>query len=291
MKLIGGSGFEEIQWPFNKRVINGIVEGVFDHLIKHLTVLTFVKKCDFLLLAGRPTSLEIVYELFLKYFPVSPDRIINLKEYRVGRWYPFQDGNGKFKDYKSIVSVGAAIALMGGKLDRLSPFRLVMESVKRKIQPTSEYFGIFNPGINSFTEAFISPEINRVKMQVESLPKAIGAKQLLSNYYPGRLVYELDFDYDAIYEKRANLQGQSDTGLLQNEVEEFIIRLKNRTPFTVTLARQYNKSKENLIIENIIDASKNIVSKSFFKLKLKTINERKGHWMDTGEFILSVNPE
>lgn len=281
-----GFRFEDIQWPVKKNVVNGIVEGVFNDLIKHLTILSFVKKCDFLLLAGRPTSLEVVYRLFLKYFPVSPDRIINLKEYRVGRWYPFQDGNGKFKDYKSIVSVGAAIALMGGQLDKLSPFRLIMDSVKRNIGPTSEYFGIFNTGTNSFSEVFISPDINRVKLVVESFPKQIGTKQLPSNYYPSRLIYELDLDYEYIYQKIKEQNPALNPQLLSNEVDQYIIKLKNGTPYTFSIVRQYNKSKEELKIENVLNGTK-----SHFKLKLKTINERKGHWMDTGEFVLSVNPD
>ena len=95
---------------------------------QHTTQLLF-----FLLLTGKPSSFKKVRELFVKNLPVSPDRIISLNKYRVGRWYPFSDDIGYFSDTKTIVSVGALIALMSERLEKLSGFRLKLDHLKEKL--------------------------------------------------------------------------------------------------------------------------------------------------------------
>ena len=286
-----GFRFEEIQWTLSREKIDQIIVNEFDNLIKHLSILLYVKGCDFVLLAGRPTSLTKINDLFLKYYPVSPDRIISLNDYRVGRWYPFQDGNGYFIDHKSIVSVGAGLALMGGKLDRLSPFRLNMNEVKRKLIPTSEYFGIFNSEILSIDDSFITPDENRTRLKVGSLPLRIASKQLPSNAYPARLIYVLDFDDEVIKEKRMGQLDDDSTESIMQEVESYKISLKDKMPFIFTIAREYRRDREILKIESVTDYRNQPQNRKYFTLKLKTLDEKQSYWLDTGEFILSIKPK
>ena len=71
--------------------------------------------------------------LFIKYHPVSPNRIINLNKYWIGRWYPFSDNNGFIEDPKTVVTVGSLISLMAGTLFKLDKFRINNTLLKTKL--------------------------------------------------------------------------------------------------------------------------------------------------------------
>ncbi|MFM9947416.1 MAG: virulence factor SrfB [Saprospiraceae bacterium] len=280
--------FEDIKWKLSAGKVNEIIETVFEPMIKHISTLLHVKGCDFVLLAGRPASLEKINQLFLKFYPVSPDRIICLNDYRVGRWYPFQDGNGYLTDKKSIVAVGAAVAMMGGKLDQLQGFRLNMETIKEKLISTAEYFGIYDGNTSRVDKIFIEPEVNKSQIQVAGLPIMIGFKRLPAASYPGRIIYSLDFDDDKILERKLNQLGGMDSELIHREIEEYKTNLKNRMPFKIRLLREYRQDREILIIESIEDKDRESLPKSILQLKLKTMDEHNGHWKDTGAFYLRV---
>jgi hypothetical protein len=282
-----GYKFQDIRWKLSTKKVNEIVERFFEPFIKQLSVLLHVMKCDFILLAGRPTTLPKIGDLFLKFYPVSPDKIITLNNYRVGKWYPFQDGTGKFTDQKSIVAVGAAIAMMGGRLDKLSGFRLNMDFVKKRLISTAQNFGIYDTNSQHIDNVFISPDTNKAEFKVSSLPLMIGFKRLAAKTYRGRIIYLLDFDDDKIREKRKEHHEDLDNTAFAKELELYKTNLKNRMPFRVSISRQYRQNRELLTIESVKDKNKQLL-KSIFKLKLKTLDEDTGYWLDTGQFVLGI---
>ena len=87
-----------------------------DGLLKKISVALAEYGCDIVLLSGRPCSLKPIEDIFLKYYPVNPNRLKVLNDYRVGRWYPFQDGNGFFENQKSVVAVGALVGYICSEL-------------------------------------------------------------------------------------------------------------------------------------------------------------------------------
>ena len=104
-----GFRFEELSWRFNPDEIADIVKSTMEPLMKQLALVFYTQHCDIIVLAGRPTSLDPITELFIKYIPTSPDRLIRLNDYRVGSWFPTADGQGYFYDQKAIVAVGAMV--------------------------------------------------------------------------------------------------------------------------------------------------------------------------------------
>lgn len=281
-----GFKFQEIRWKLSAQRINDIVERFFEPFIKQLSVLLHTMKCDFVLLAGRPTSLDKIGELFLKFYPVSPDKIITLNDYRVGRWYPFQNGTGYFTNQKSIVAVGAAISMTGGSLDKLQGFRLNMDYVKKRLVSTAQYMGVYNRVGQRISNIFLSPDQNRDKFQVSSLPLMVGFKRLPAKTYRGRMIYLLDFNDKKIAEKRLNRYPNLSPEQLEREVDDFKIKLKNRMPFYIKISRDYRDDREMIHIDSITDSRREDISSRFFTLKLKTLDEDKGYWLDTGQFIL-----
>ncbi|QQS27598.1 MAG: virulence factor SrfB [Sphingobacteriales bacterium] len=285
-----GFKFEDIRWKLSSQRVHDIVERKFEPLIKQLSILLHAMRCDFILLAGRPTKFTIIQDLFLKFYPVSPDKIISLSNYWVGRWYPFQDQNGYFenKDSKSLVAVGAAISLLGGRLDLLNNFRINLDLMKTTLTSTAEYFGVFNRQLNRVDDIFLSPDVNRKIILIHSLPTTFGFKRLLAEFYPSRPIYLLELNWEEIKKFVVSKNPNFEDNRKKEEVEKYIINLKNRMPYRVSLSREYHDNKEILKIESIEDKEGNLIQKSFIKLKIKTIVEDEGYWLDSGEFLLKV---
>lgn len=282
--------FEDIRWNLSKERVYSILETTFDPLLKQISVIMSAYGCDFVLLAGKPTTLPKIREMFIKYYPVSPERIITLNNYRVGSWYPFADELGYFEDPKTMVSVGALIALMGGKIDKLDGFRLNTTLLKRHLISTSDYIGLLDKYTQNIDEIFLTPDEHSYEAEIHSLPMVLGYKQLPNTNYKGRPMYKLDFNNEAILQKI--LERQPELGNQPNElseaIEEYKNNIKNRMPLKVKLKRNRSESKEKIEIDRIKDIKRNELSKRFLSASIMTLPEEKGYWLDTGEFILNI---
>ena len=58
--------------------VNQIVSSVFDSLIRQISVVLNQFQCDYVVLSGKPASLESFENIFRKYLTASPSNIINL---------------------------------------------------------------------------------------------------------------------------------------------------------------------------------------------------------------------
>jgi hypothetical protein len=281
--------FENIKWKLSTTRVFEILESTFDLLFKQLSILISSYGCDFLLLAGQITKLSKIQQLFLKFYSVSADRIISLNNYRIGRWYPYADSIGRFEEPKTIVSVGALIAMMSGKYDLLEGFRINPINLKTKLISTVNYLGALNRETHDMQEVFLSPKNNRTKITVSSLPLKIGYKQLNNTNYPGKPIYQVKFDYDQIREFIIQRQGNLSDKELKDQIDRQEKGLKNRMPFEMSISRTFIESKELIEIEEILDVNKDEVPKKWLKMSYMTLPEPKGYWLDTGEFSLNIN--
>ncbi|MBK8300425.1 MAG: virulence factor SrfB [Chitinophagaceae bacterium] len=214
---------ESLQWQYERKVVAAIVEKTFDTLTGKISSLLSYHDCDIVLLSGRPTSLKPLTDLFLKHYAISPNRLKTMNDYRVGRWYPedkrhkFIDGNGKFINPKSIITTGAMIghlAANGG----MNGFSLNLKELNEKLLPTTYYFGRLNEQLK-FTDTIISPDINRVTVEVTSLPFRIGVRQLDTSAYPSRPFYTLDFnDYKIEDRVKGRLDNENDVNAVQKGI-------------------------------------------------------------------------
>jgi hypothetical protein len=281
--------FENIQWKLSAARVNAIIETTYEPLFKQLSAIVFAYGCDFLLLAGRPTTIPKIREMFIKYYPVSPDRLITLNDYRVGRWYPFANDLGYFSEPKTIVSVGALIALMGGLLDKLDGFRIKTELLKKNLIATSSFIGVYNQHTLQLDEILLTPENNTCEIELHSLPLILGYKQLPNKNYRARPIYKIDFNEAYLKEKALEqnpaLEGEKEIALA---VEKYRQVIKNRMPLKVKLKREWNNSREAISIEAVKDVNKNENSKQVLKLGYMTLTDENGYWLDTGAFSLNI---
>jgi len=282
-----GFGIEDLQYNYDKDIVSKIVESTFDTLVGKVSTILSYYGCDIVLLSGRPTSLKPLADLFLKYYAVSPNRLITLNNYRIGTWYPFQDGKGYFKDAKSIVAVGAMIGNYASTRGNLYGFSLDLSELTKKMLPTTEYFAVAEK-----EDSFIEPKLNNAKIDVLQLPLRIWTRQLNSKSYPTRPFYMLDFNREKIEEKIKNRLGLEDKnkGEIQIKVNAEIDRLKKLSPYKFSIVREnYIEDKETLKIESVEDRNHEDLPSAFFSLQVQSMSEDENYWLDSGEFA-NLNP-
>lgn len=287
-KAYFGFRLEDITWTYNKALVTKIVEGTFETLISKISTILSYYGCDILLLSGRPTSLKPLNDLFLKYYAVSPNRIISLSNYRVGIWYPFHDGKGFFTDSKSIVAVGAMIANYASTKGSLNGFSLKLDKLIKFMKPTSDYFA---ESVDK--NAFITPENNLATILVSQLPTRIWTRQLDTDMYPSRPFYVLTFNLEKIEESLIirNKIDPNNKRQLKTALESELNKMRRNAPFKVTILREnYNEDKEALRLESIIDNNHDDLSLNYFSLQLQSMSESENYWLDSGEFSnLNIN--
>lgn len=280
-----GFRFEELSWKLSSAKVNDIITSVFSKLIKQISSIMYTFTCDIILLSGRPCSFNALENLFIKYHPVSPNRIINLNKYWIGRWYPFSDNNGFIEDPKTVVTVGSLISLMAGTLFKLDKFRINNTLLKTKLISTANYFGQIKEGI--IEEICITPEKNENTIIAHTIPFQIGFKNLNSKNYPARNIYAIEFNNDRMAEL-ANKTGNIEDSKLSDAIESMKHKLRSKMPFKISFVRELEKDKEELKIDEVSDFEQNEISKSYFDLVIQTLPDPSGYWLDSGEFTLNI---
>ena len=224
-------------------------------VMKQLALVFYTQHCDIIVLAGRPTSLDAITELFIKYVPTSPDRLIRLNDYRVGSWFPTADGQGYFYDQKAIVAVGA---MVGYRASHSGLKGLVLDFCQmiKKMNSTANYIGEYNSRRLQVTTALLSPTSANATLNISVFPAFIGCRQLDSPIYQARPLY-------AIYN-----HGTANT-------------------IQVRLTRNFHEDKEELVIEEATDKEYRN-RKMDLELVAQSLVDDGKYWLDKGEFELTI---
>ena len=250
-----GFRFEELSWRFDPIAVADIVKTTMEPLMKQLALAFYTQQCDIIVLAGRPTSLDPINELFIKYVPTSPDRLIRLNGYRVGNWCPTADGQGYFYDQKAIVAVGGMIgyhASHTGLLGLTIDFSKMIE----KMNSTANYIGAYNSRRRQVTEVLLSPTVTTAEMNISVFPAFLGCRQLDSVVYQARPLY-------AIYNHGS-----------ANRVQ-------------IRVSRSFTDNKEELVLEEATDSECRNVKKDIELVQQSLVDDGK-FWLDKGEFELTI---
>ncbi|MDE7380956.1 MAG: virulence factor SrfB, partial [Muribaculaceae bacterium] len=251
-----GFRFEELGWRFEPEETAEIVKGVMEPLMRQLAMVVYAYDCDILVLAGRPTSLNAITDLFIKYLPLTPDRLVRLNNYRVGKWFPFADGQGYFHDQKAVVAVGAMVGHIASH-EGFNGMWLDFTEMKKKMHSTARYMGIYRSGQNSVGESLLSPVKSSVTLELHTFPTFIGCRQFDSEKYQARPVY----------------------GIF-NHTSKNMLR--------ITLSRSYHEDRETLTLEEVTDEDRNPIARKNVELKRMSLADDGKYWLDKGEFNLSV---
>ncbi|MBF0546962.1 MAG: virulence factor SrfB [Candidatus Riflebacteria bacterium] len=242
----------EIPWQLSKRQINTVIANVIENILRIFSEVIAQFDCDALILGGKPSSLPIIREILVRLMPVSPEKIISLKGYPVGSWYPFSQKGGGISDPKTTCVMGAAVWLFSEKLRNLDGLNLITDP--DSIQERKCFIGTFSPE-DLKIDQMVFPSANGV---VETNKSALlGIRRVDSEVCPVNPIWELLLD-------RENLKGQG--------------------PFKVKLV-QDPKQRECLSIEGLEDERGTKVDSRLAKLRLRTMIADQ-YWLDTGSFDL-----
>lgn len=250
-----GFRFEELSWRYEPDEIVEIVKSTMEPLMKQLALVFYTQQCDIIVLAGRPTSLDAITELFIKYVPTSPDRLIRLNGYRVGNWCPTADGQGYFYDQKAIVAVGGMIGYHASHTGLLG-LTLDFSQMIQKMNSTANYIGEYNSRRRQVTETLLSPTSATTTLNISVFPAFLGCRQLDSVIYQARPLY-------AVYNK-----GKA-------------------TSVQIRISRSYIDNKEELFLEEATDNEYRNVKKDI-ELVQQSLVDNGAFWMDKGEFELTI---
>ena len=256
-----GFRLEDIEWRFDPDKVAVLVSKTLEPLMKQLSIILNAYSVDTLILAGRPASLDALTDLFIKFYPVSPDRLVRLNEYHVGRWYPLATDQGYFVDQKSVVAVGAMVGYMASTVG-FSGLSLNMDTLADEMHSTANYIGVYNPDNFKVNQAILSPTMGRAQVTIDTFPAFLGCKQLNVQEYHARPLY-------AIY---------NETG---------------KSPLKLTFIRDYRENRETIEIEEAYDRNGDEVNTLEIELTPQSLaeslsgsssREQTMFWMDNGAF-------
>jgi hypothetical protein len=280
-----GFNFLEIKWKISAQKVNSIASAVFDSLIKQLCLVLNQYQCDYIVLSGKPSSLKSIEEVFLKYLALSPNNLINLNNYWIGKWFPFSDKRGFVEDPKTMVSVGAIIALMAGKLKKINDLQIDTDLIKQKLISTADYIVKSNYNIK---EVILTPKKSESTVLINSFPYQFGYAKYVSKNYPVSDLYSINIDNKEISKTIKTRYPNKDNAFYDEQINVEKNKIFQNLPLKITLSRDIDESKEQLKIESVEDHEGNDKPNKFFKLNYQTLDNENGYWLDTCEFILNA---
>lgn len=117
---LGAPGFALADVPivFGNAAINGCIRACFETIFANISEAIYKLDADVVLLTGRPSCLPGVVSLFANQHGVPIDRIVPIRDYRVGNWYPFR------RPAQSLIDDPKTTAVVGGMLCSLASGQL-----------------------------------------------------------------------------------------------------------------------------------------------------------------------
>lgn len=249
-----GFRFEELKWRYEPETTANIVKSTMEKLLQQISVMLYAHNCDIIVLAGRPTSIDAITELFVKYLPVTPDRLVRLNEYHVGQWFPHADPEGFFRDQKSVVAVGAMVGYLAST-EGFNGMVIQFSEMTKYFGSTDNYVCLYQG--DRMGSTLMTPTHNSENVTLTVFPAFLGTKQFDHPHYEGRPIY-------AIYNN------------------------SGRRVLNLNISRDFQSDPEKLYVEDITDQNGDQVPPDQIEFIGQSLINDGQHWLDKGEFELSV---
>ncbi len=243
----------EIPRQISRTKVNAVIGNVLENVLRIFAEVIAQFNCDTLILGGKPSSLPIIREMLVRLMPVQPARIIGLKGYPVGTWYPFSQRGGGIADPKTTCVMGAAVWLFAEKLNCLEGLSLTTDS--SLIGQRECFIGTF--GREAMTiEQCLFPGAGPAQLQVGKAAM-LGIRRIDSDVCMVNPLWEINLDREA---------------------------LKGNGSYTVKLS-QNAANRECLTIVEVLDENGAKCNARNVQLRLRTMVSDQ-YWLDTGCFDL-----
>lgn len=250
-----GFRFEELSWRFDPIDVANVVKTTLEPLMKQLAKVLYAHQCDRIVLAGRPTSLDAITELFVKYLPAYPNKLVRLNEYRIGKFFPTATGEGYFYDQKAIVAVGAMVGNLAMTVG-LPGFALNFKQMIDRMKSTARYIGEYDIHSRLIRKSVLTPSKMTTTLEVPVFPIFLGCKQFDALGCQARPLY-------ALYSNERSLR--------------------------IILSRDYQDDRETLKIDEVMNEQGESLSMDTVELVQQSLVDDGKHWLDKGTFTLTIN--
>lgn len=173
----------------SKQELENEVSIIYNDILHRFSWVISKHRPDFLILAGKTTSLPIIAKTLRSNIAIPPSKIIALKDYFIGSWHPFSK-NGIVDDPKTSVVVGNAISHIS--IDKeMDDVNIVTEGSNSNY--TLNYIGANTSG-NTFNDSMTIFDVHDVKdkaiylqNKINILSRNIDDSGMLSN-----LIYQIE---------------------------------------------------------------------------------------------------
>jgi len=271
VRAAGGQGFKlaEVAFSATMLALDTTVRRILGQVLSDLCEVVHLYDCDYLLISGRPCRLPAVRAAILAKLPAPPDRIVSLHAYRVGDWYPFRSVGGRLTDPKTTAAVGAMVcALSEGQLYKfnLRSRELGMKSTARFVGAL-EQTGRLKPENVLFADLDLEDRKTRLPEATFDFyaPVFLGFRQLGVERWPATPLYRVTFAHPRDASAKA-------------------------LPLKVTLERSTDENVDlDFKVIAVADADGNQQPNGVVLLKLQTLKDEYGYWLDTGIFSISTH--
>lgn len=269
-RIEGGQNFKlaEVAFATTMLAVDTTVRRILGQVLSDLCEVVHLYDCDYLLISGRPCRLPAVRAAILAKLPAPPDRIVSLHTYRVGDWYPFRSVSGRLTDPKTTAAVGAMVcALSEGQL-----YKFNLRSRDLGMKSTARFVGVLEQTgrLKQENVLFANLELEDRKTRLPEAtfdfyaPVFLGFRQLGVERWPATPLYRVTF---------AHPRDASAKSL----------------PLKVTLERSTDDKVDlDFKVIAVADADGNQQPGGVVLLKLQTLKDEYGYWLDTGIFSISA---
>jgi len=267
VRAAGGHDFrlDKVSFETNTLAVDTTVRRTIGQVLSDLCEVIYLYDCDYLLVSGRPCRLPAVRAAIMAKLPVLADRIITMHNYKVGNWYPFRAVSGRLTDPKTTAAVGAMVcALSEGQL-----YKFHLRSRDLGMKSTARFVGQMEQTgrIKQENVLFADLELEDRKTRLPEAtfdfyaPIFIGFRQLGVERWPATPLYRVNFAHPQDARNKA-------------------------LPLKVTLERATDEDEQDFRITDVTDAQGNPLPRSTALLKLQTLKDDEGYWLDTGIFSI-----
>ncbi|HRC71912.1 MAG TPA: virulence factor SrfB [Candidatus Competibacter sp.] len=270
VRAAGGQSFKLAEVPFSTTMLalDTTVRRILGQVLSDLCEVVHLYDCDYLLISGRPCRLPAVRAAILAKLPAPPDRIVSLHTYRVGDWYPFRSVSGRLTDPKTTAAVGAMVcALSEGQL-----YKFNLRSRELGMKSTARFVGVLEQTgrLKQENVLFANLELEDRKTRLPEAtfdfyaPVFLGFRQLSVERWPATPLYRVTFAHPQDARTKA-------------------------LPLKVTLERSTDENVDlDFKVVTVADAGGNQQPSGVVSLKLQTLKDEYGYWLDTGIFSISA---
>ena len=283
-----GLDLTQLKWTYDAKRVSEIVRDEFEPLLKKVATIMHAYSCDLILLTGRVASLAPIRDIFLKYYAVSPDRLVMLNNEFVGLWYPFAQNTGYVSNCKTIAPVGALLGYCAAAPQSFNQFSVQFEDYQKEVDSSKSVQFVEGPKTGVRTNYILTPIIKQGTVVVKQFPTCLKARQIDVDSYPNRILYAIDVNQTKMVEKiRRQAIANGNMAIsdeeLASEIEKSTKELQEKLPVTIVVERN-GIDKDSLAAASITDANGEIITESCIDIMAKSVASETANWLDSGIF-------